>query len=170
MLGRRCCAGGVDTAGRGFSAGDRHDNVKSAVSIANRRTGVIGLLSGNAVGTLSAKASGVAVLLGLARRRTLAHMRTMGGTRGQVHFEGKEGPMPEQAKTRLAELRQVNPSAKLAEESRCSFRARQLEKPYRFASSNCAFFRSHSWLGLSGSSSDADSGVCSSRSRRLSSC
>src|SRR5438309_1115647 len=63
-------------------------------------------------------------------------MRTTGGTRGQVPFEGKEGSMPEQtpesaslklpdnpnlewlrkqAKTRLAELRQVNPSAKLAE-------------------------------------------------------
>ncbi len=56
MLGRRGCAGGVDAAGRGVSAGARHDSVKSAVRIANRRTGVIGPLRGNAVGTLSANA------------------------------------------------------------------------------------------------------------------
>src|SRR5688572_17508938 len=76
-------------------------------------------------------------------------MRMTGGTRGQVPFEGKEGPMPEQtpesaplelpdnpdlewlrkqAKTRLAELRQVNPRAKLAE---AQF---ELAKRYGFSS------------------------------------
>src|SRR3954447_2734503 len=63
-------------------------------------------------------------------------MRTTGGTRGHVPFEGKEGPMPEQtpgslprelpdnpnlewlrkqAKARLGELRRVDPGARLAE-------------------------------------------------------
>src|SRR5215208_2673546 len=52
-------------------------------------------------------------------------MRMTGGTSGQVPLEGKEGSMPEQipnlewlrkqAKTRLAELRQTNPAAKLTE-------------------------------------------------------
>src|SRR4051812_26529010 len=83
-------------------------------------------------------------------------MRTTGGTRGHVPFEGKEGPMPEQtpgslprelpdnpnlewlrkqAKTHLGELRRVDPGAKLS--------AAQFEIAKRYGFSSWRALKTH---------------------------
>src|SRR3954447_1657649 len=83
-------------------------------------------------------------------------MRTTGGTRGHVPFEGKEGPMPDQtpgslprelpdnpnlewlrkqAKAHLGELRRVDPGAKLS--------AAQFEIAKRYGFSSWRALKTH---------------------------